>query len=888
MNRVTMAICVVWSTLLVGVAPAAAVEDVPTFAEISGHEFGERITLHHEMIGYLEALAESSPRVSLIDQGTSWEGRRLLLAVVTSARNQGRLGEIRAVARQLDDPRLAASEGLDAVPPDQPAILFFGGSIHGFELSGSEGVLKLLEHLTRGSDAETLEALERTVILLDPMINPDGREAFARRNHAAIGREPNPERDDWSNSFTRWEALSFRTGHYFFDTNRDWWAQTQRETQGRAATIRAWRPQVIVDLHEMGADVEFYFDPATEPFGPWFPPHSHKWLGIFGQAYARAFDEAGFEYMTRERFNYFYPGYTTSWGSYQGAVGMLYEQGSSRGLALNRADESVRTLADALEQQFTAAWAAVRLASSDRDRLLSEYRAAQTAALENLGPGAARYLVEPSGDGGQLRELELLLGRNGIEVARLTEATELAEVRDRQGRVVGLKRFPAGTLVVEALQPRNHLVRALLEPDLPIADEFLEEARARIDRGENPRFYDITAWSLPLLFDLNGYSSGDRRALTVEPLTVEPLTVEPLTGTPPAADSSTVEAGYAYVLDGGRAAAVAALHNLHARGHRVAMTLEPTRIAGRDLSGGSVVARVGQNEATIHEAVRETAERYDLELVALDTGLSEPGLPALGSSQVVPFRGAEIALLAGQPVHGYSFGWTWFTLDRQFEIPVTVRQVESIARTPIDRFDVLIVPNLFSSEELGRRLGEQGLDRIRSWVKDGGTLVAMAEGVEFVRRELALGDLRSYYPDPPPGDTTEGSSGEESQPEPRRFAVPGAFLRVELQPDRWLGAGYDGELPVLVDSSRIYLDPEGPPAAGRRVVGRYGKGDDLHLAGHIWPESLERLGETVFAYEEKIGAGRIILFAEDLNYRAYWRGANRLFLNAVVLGPSAP
>jgi len=861
-------------------APATGA-DVDTFAERTGHDHGQRITLHHEMESYLRYLAAHSDRVTIVEQGESWEGRQLLLAIVTSPANHARLDDIKAAAQRLGDPRITSAEEAQAIIAEQPAILFMGGSIHGFELSGAEGVLKLLHHLTTRDDAETLNVLDNTVLLLDPMINPDGRDAFANRNHRSIGRQPKAERDDWSNDFSRWDSVGYRTGHYFFDTNRDWWAHTQRETQARVPTIRDWRPQVVIDLHEMGSDVEFYFDPPGEPYGPFFPDFAKSWFVEFGKAHAKAFDDAGFEYMTRERYNFFYPGYTTSWGSYQGAVGMLYEQGSTRGLAMVRADESVRRLADALEQQYTAAWTAARTAANRRKELLGDYHANLRAAVADGSRGITRYLIESGGDPQLTAELVALLGRNGIEVGRLTEETLLSGVRDRQGRTVGERTFAAGTWVVEAAQPGNRLLRALLEPDLPLPQAFLEIARAREERGQNPRFYDITAWSLPLLFNLPGYSSSDRRPVRTAAASEMDVAIVPVD-----------KAAYAYLIDGRQAASVAAVVDLKRQGFRAAVTLKPTSIAGETVSSGTVVLRIGQNDDTLHQAVRDIASRRGLNVRAVDTGLSDPGFPALGSADVMPFRLPEIALLGGEPVHGYSFGWAWYTLDRQYEIPITIRQARSIKDTPLHLFDVLVIPHLFSTGELARVLGDDGIERLKQWVEDGGSLVAIGSAVDFVRQELELSGLRSWY-DVQTGRDRMSEEEKKEKPldpadQPTPFDVPGAILRTEMDPETWLAAGYDSELPVLVDSRRLYLAPEGPPDSGQRVVARYAEADALRLSGFIWPESAERLPGAVFAYEERIGDGRVILMAEDPNFRAYWRGANRLFLNAVVLSPSAP
>jgi hypothetical protein len=853
--------------LLLLLLPAwlAAQGPAPRFVEVAGHEFGERITQHHQMMRYLERLAAESPRVTIQKQGRSWQGRELMLAVVTSPENHARLDEIRRNAQRLADPRTTSTGEAAAIIANQPAIVWFGGSIHGFELSGTEGALKLLEHLATRDDPATLEVLRNAVVLIDPILNPDGRDAFAHHNHSALGLRPHPWAEDWSNDFTGWQALGFRTSHYFFDINRDWFAHTHPETRSRIPTFLAWRPQVAVDMHEMGSDVEFYFDPPAAPVNPFFPEFSTRWFDRFAQAHAAAFDRAGVEYMTGERFNLFFPGYTTAYTNYLGAVGMLYEQGSSRGLALERPDRSVRTLADALEQQYIAAWAATSLAARERQSLLRDYYDSHRAAVADGARGARRYILAPEGDPGHVAALVNLLVRGGVEVQRTTEAVRLGGLRDRTGASVGARSFPAGSFVIDAAQPRNRLIRVLLEPSAPVPEAFLREARGRVERDENPRFYDITAWSLPLLFDVGGYSSTDAGRIAAVPVAGEVRAAQP-----PAR-----AAGYAYLLDGSQAASVGALYHLLERGHRAAVTLRPTRLGGEEVPSGTVVLRVGQNDEGLHAAVREAAERFDLRVRPVDTGMGDPGFLALGSGDVIPVRRPEIAILGEDPVQAYSFGWAWHALDRAYGIPVAVLRTRSLNTPALGRFDVLVVPEV-SGAALAGMLGDDGINRLRQWVRDGGTLVTIGAATDFARDQLELIRLRSWY------DTEAGRNAQ-------RVAVPGAIVRARLDTESWLSAGHrHAEIPLLVNSNRVYLPPDGPAAGGRRMAARYAPSNQLRISGHLWPESAQRLPEGVAVYEERVGRGRVIAFAEDPNFRGYARGADRLFLNAVVIGPSAP
>lgn len=841
-------------------------QTVPTFRESTGHEFGERITVHHEMERYLERLAATSNRVKLIRQGESWERKALMLAIVTSPENHARLETIRENSLRLGDPRRTTPEQARGIIADQPVIAWYGGSIHGFELSGSEGALKLLEHLTTRNDAATMDVLRRVVVLIDPMLNPDGRDAFANINHENIGRYANPRREDWNNDFTGWQALKFRTGHYYFDTNRDWFAHTQRETRDRMPTLHAWRPQIATDMHEMGADSEFYFDPPGDPTNPHMPAFTLRWFKQFGNAYAAAFDSAGYEYMTRERYNYFYPGYTSNRG-YQGAVAMLFEQGSTRGLALQRADGSVRTLRDALQQQYLAAWTGVRTAAANRETLLREYYESQRGAVAPTG-GPRRFFILDDGSG-NARELVRLLLSNDVGVGRLSSDQRAATARDRTGAAVsGGRAMPTGTFVVEVAQPSGRLVRALLDPNVPTPPAFLEVARRFVDRDENPRFYDITAWSLPLLFNVQVFSSDDAGAPAAVGVRDETLAARPV---------PDGRGAYAYVLPGNQPASLSMLYHLRDRGHRAGVITRPTRVGTLSVPHGSVLVRIGQNDTTIHRDVASLAQRFGVDVGLARTALSDSGLPALGSGDWT-FNVAmpSIAMLAEDPIQGYSFGWNWYTLDQQFQIPTTVIRARSVANMPLHDFNVLVIPETQSSA-LAATIGRAGVERIRRWVQEGGTLVTIGAATEFARDTSALGliALRSWY---------QTDSGRRAT----AINVPGAILRATLDPDYWLRAGYDGsELPMLVTSSRVYLAPDGAPNSGRRVVARFAPGNPL-VSGVLWDEPKQRLPGAVAVYEQRVGNGRVIAFAEEPSFRAYHRGMNRMFLNAVILGPSAP
>ncbi len=853
-------------TCFIILLPVSVFSQVKSFEEVVGHSFGERITQSHQILDYLNYLEQASDRVTLFEIGTTFGHRRQVAAIITAPENHARIDEIRENAQRLNDPRITSRDEAAAIIENQPAIVYLAGSIHGFELSGTEGVLMIIEHYTTANDPETLSELQNTVIIADPVINSDGRDAFAQFNHQHRGRNANPDIADWSNDFTGWDGRKYRTSHYYFDLNRDWFAHTHPETRNRAAILQEWRPQAGVDAHEMGAEREFYVDPPTGPFSPFFPEYSTKWFEEYGRAHAEAFDREHVEYTKREIFNFFYPAYFTSYMTYQGAVGMLYEQGSSRGFAWQLSDGTVRTLERAAFQQYTALRAMIGLSSGRRADLLSDYYEANRDALEQGTSGNVRYIITQEGDPHLVAEVVNLLKRSGIEVDRLTSEVTLRNVSDRKGNSVGSQTFDAGSYVVEASQPRMAFIRKLLEPHIEIPEDFLLEARQRVERGENPRFYDITSWSLPLMYNLQGFSTTDNRTISAERVN-EPV------GNPGGMTDSIAE--YAYLINGNQAAALSAIHPLRENGVRLHILYKPTQIDGKGYSSGTVVVRTDGRNQEVHDILSDLSQRFDLEIDAVNSGRVDVGFPPLGSVEGNRIDKPAIALLANYPLDAYSFGWAWHTLDQVYEIPHTIINSRRIASTPMERFDVLIIPEVQNSSELERHLGEGGMERIKRWVRDGGTLVSLGSASAFVSQNLELGNLTTWYDD-------EENSGAQ------RVTAPGAFVQAEFDMNEWLVSGYDYSLPLLINSNRLFRSADGPPSPARRTPVTVSSGEDFHISGHLWNENKDRLPGTVFLYEERVGSGRIIAFAEDVNFRGYWRGADRLFLNAVILGPSAP
>ncbi|MEE9171047.1 MAG: M14 family metallopeptidase, partial [bacterium] len=341
---------------------------IPTLKQVVGHSWGERITSHGEMERYLQALAEASGNVELVEYAKTWEGRALYYLIIASEKNMARLDEIKDGMQKLADPRKISSAEADDLIKSLPSIAWLAYGVHGNEISSTDAGLLTAYHLVASkNDTVAKSVLANTVVIIDPMENPDGRDRFVNYFRQTRGRWPNADQkaaehnEDWPGG---------RTNHYLFDMNRDWFALTQPETRGRVKAYLEWYPQVFVDLHEMGSNSTYYFAPPADPLNPEMPPEQRKWLERFGRNNARWFDRMQFDYFTREVFDSFYPGYGEGWPMFQGSIGMTYEQASARGLVVKREDETTMHYRDTVQHHLISSLATAETAAAQHESLL--------------------------------------------------------------------------------------------------------------------------------------------------------------------------------------------------------------------------------------------------------------------------------------------------------------------------------------------------------------------------------------------------------------------------------------------------------------------------------------------------------------------------------------
>ncbi|MBS1858411.1 MAG: peptidase M14, partial [Acidobacteria bacterium] len=681
---------------------------IPTVRQVLGYEPGERITSHAGLMKYMEALAAAAPsRMKIFEYGETWEGRKMIYAAIAGEANLRRLPEIQSAIARIADPRKTPEAEAKRLIAGLPAVVWLSYGVHGNEISSPDAALLTAYHLLASRGDQMVEQiLARTVVLIDPTQNPDGRDRFVHYYEQARGLEP----DSSPNAAEHNEPWpGGRSNHYQFDLNRDWIALTQPEVASQVRALREWYPLVYVDLHEMGSDSTYFFTPESDPYNPNLTPTQRQSLSLFGKNNAKWFDKYGFDYFTREEYDAFYPGYGASWPCYYGALAMTYEEATTRGLVVRRSDESVLTYRDTVRHHFVASVSTLETASANREKLLNDFYQYRVTAIEEGRSGAVKAYLLPRGrDAGATDKLAGILLEHGIEVNRATAPFRAA------GR-----EFAAGTYVVPLAQPAKRFIRTLLDPQTPMDDKFIAAEEQRRKLKQRTEIYDVTAWSLPMLFNVEAVASATAVEGSFEP--AKPGRILP-------GQVHGAGATVAYLAPWGSQSAGRLLAAALRRNLKVDSSDKPFTQNGRKYPEGTLIFKVAENPADLGEQLARMARETGAEVYGTSSGWVDDGVN-FGSRWVVHLKKPAIALAWDTPAQSGSAGAARFVLERQFGYPVTTIRAAQLPAADLSRFQVLVLP---SGGNYAGVLGEGGIARVKDFVAAGGTVVALGDAVGFL------------------------------------------------------------------------------------------------------------------------------------------------------------
>ena len=797
-------------------------QDVKSPEEFLGYTVGTQFSRHADVVDYFEYVAQNSDWVTYKEYGRTNERRPLTYAIVTSPQNQANIESIRT--NQLKNTGI--QEG--TANPDK-AIVWLSYNVHGNEASSTEAsMLTLYELITEKKDW-----LENTVVIIDPCINPDGRDRYANW-YNKVKATPYDINPDAAEHNEPWPGG--RANHYLFDLNRDWAWATQKETQQRLKIYNRWMPHIHVDFHEQGINSPYYFAPAAKPYHEIITPFQFEFQQEIGTNHAKYFDQNGWLFFTREVFDLLYPSYGDTYPTYTGTIGMTYEQagGGRAGLGIKKADGTVLTLVDRVAHHFTTGISTVEMATNNVDRLNTEFKKYYS------NPDVTYKTFTLTGEQDHLNALASLLDVHEIEYQLSGNGTSSGYAYDTQEN--GSLSYEQA-LSVSTDQPKGKLVHVLFEPEAALS---------------TPLTYDITAWSLPYAYGLNAVAS-----------TKAVNTQEAVTKTPKRNTISKTAAGYISKWNSMTDARF--LSALLQAKIKVRFSEKPFTNSGVAYPSGSlIVTRSDNPNADFDTKLIEIANEFDRTLTAVPTSFASAG-PDFGSSSVKLINKAKIGLLTGEQTSSLSYGATWHFFEQQLEYPVTSINVDDLGRVNFSDYDVLVFPS-------GRyRIDNNVLDQLKSWVRSGGNIIALDNALNV------FADKEGFQLKRIPSEQNEDSLADKIIPYADREQqiaknlISGSIFKTNVDATHPLAFGYDDTYYSLKIGSDAYalLD------RGYNVA--YLDETPQRVSGFAGADALKHLSNSLVFGVEPMGRGTITYMVDDPLFRAFWENGKLFFVNALFL-----
>ena len=799
-------------------------KEISTPQEVLGYIPGEWHVSHDLLISYMRTLANESPRISIENRGSTYEGRPLLLLTITSEENHKKLDQIRENHLKLT---LPGSGQLNT--GEMPIVVYQGFSIHGNEASGSNAALLAAYHLAAGQGPEMENLLENTVILFDPSLNPDGLQRFSywANIHKSENLNPDPQDREFDEVWP-----GGRTNHYWFDMNRDWLPVQLPESRARIATFHKWQPNILTDHHEMGSNSTFFFQPGIpERTHPLTPQKNQDLTREIGTYHAAAFDKLGSFYYTEENYDDFYYGKGSTFPDINGSIGILFEQASSRG-HIQETDNGPLSFPFTIRNQFTAALSTLEASKNMRSKILDFQREFYNNARNSAGKGA--YVFGNSKDPNSAYHLAEILKRQQVEVH------ELAEDFKADG-----KSYKKGTAYVIPKNQRQHrLVEAMFEKRTKFADSL---------------FYDISAWSFPYAFNLDFNDNVDMKSAGNK--------IDSLQKPEMAAVSKSE---YGYLMEWHNYYAPKALNMILKEDLRAQVAMQPFEAAGKKYDYGTILIPIQNQELNseeLFELVTKISREANIEFQGVATGLTK-GI-SLGSNEFRALKPQKVAMIVGEGVTPYDAGEIWHLFDQRYDMLLTKLDTRNLGRANLSEYTDIILPNSW-----GSALGKNEIDNLKEWVRDGGTLIGYKNAAnffkqnDFMKMELLENDVK-------PKNVTF----EERRDFRGAQGIGGAIFRAKQDRSHPVNFGYmNDEIPLFRDTT-IFVKAD---STSYNNPIQYT--ENPLISGYISDPNLKLIANTVPFKRTGMGRGNVILFTDNTNFRAFWYGTNKLLMNAIFFG----
>ncbi|MDG1278201.1 MAG: M14 family metallopeptidase [Algoriphagus sp.] len=806
---------------------------IPTPEQVLGYQVGDWHVTHDQLYMYMKAVAAASDRVMIQETGRTYEKRPQVVLTISTPANLAKLDQIKADRAKIRDPNATVDI------QKMPVVMFMGYSVHGNEPSGANASLLAAYHFAAANEIES--ELENIVLLLDPAINPDGLNRFASwvNSHKAYNLNGDPNGAEYNEAWPRG-----RTNHYWFDLNRDWLPVQHPESRNRVKVFQEWLPNIHLDFHEMGTNSTFFFQPGVPSrVHPLTPTKNFELTEKIGTYHAKALDQIGSLYYNQEGYDDFYYGKGSTYPDVQGAIGILFEQASSRG-HLQESANGMLSFPFTIRNQFTANLSSYQAAKEMRIELNQWMKdfykgiATETAADMNKA-----YIFGSKEDDARSFHLADLILQHNIKVFTLNEDITLN----------GTEFKGKNAYIVPADQPQYRLIKAMFETRTTFQDSL---------------FYDISAWTYPMAFNLD-YMALNSKILNLA--NVSEVTKSSLKLAPGKVIGNA--GAYQYAMEWADYYAPKAAYDLMEAGFLVRLSNAGFSVPdGKTFGRGTLLIGAGESKLDaqqMHQKISEIAQAAHVDIYALTSGYTSGA--NLGSTTISPLEIPKIALLVDGGVDSYEAGEIWHLLDQRYEMPVTLLPMDAIGGNTLDRYNVILMPD-------GRynSLGKSGAATLKSWVSEGGTLIAKGGALQF----LAQNEVGNFtFREGAPAEKGLQKSYADYENTTGAKVTGGAIFNAKLDITHPIGYGYEKPEIHTFRNDNLFMEPSENPYANPVVYT-----DSPLASGYLHPSNLEGLKNGGVVRISGVGRGRIIGFADNMNFRAFWFGTNKMYANAIFFG----
>lgn len=834
---------IVFFCFLLTSKPVAQTKDPASFL---GYELGSRFTPHHKLIAYFEHVAATNKHVVLKQYGETNELRPLVAAFVSSQSNIDALEDIRT-----DNLRRVGL--LEGTPVRQIPITWFSYNVHGNEAVSSEASMQTLWELVNPENQTTKLWLEKTLVVLDPCLNPDGRDRYTNWYNQKMNRtlQPDPQsiehQEPWPGG---------RANHYLFDLNRDWAWQTQKESIARLSLYNSWMPQVHVDFHEQGINEPYYFAPAAEPLHKQLTAFQLAFQDSIGRNNARYFDKNNWLYFTKERFDLLYPSYGDSYPMFNGAIGMTYEQGGSgrAGIGILNALKDTLTLNDRIAHHFTTGMSTIETVAKNAPKLLAEFEQYFATSAGSPHGTYKTFIIKAGKTPERLAKLRELLDMNLIRYGSAGKRTGLTGFDYRDGKEVRFNTLEED-LLVNVSQPKGVLAQTLFEPNPELADSVT---------------YDITSWALPYAYGLEAYAVSKRLDAVTD------------YAVPPFNPNKTADNPMGYLVSWHATNHVQFLAALLKAKIRVRYARYPFSFGQESYPAGSlIILRTGNEKITdFHQKITDCANRFQIKLRASQTGYVDQGRD-FGSPEVKAIVAPKIALLSGERISSLNFGEAWYFIEQELDYPLSVLDLNQLQGADLSTYNVLIFPS--GNYE---SLAAEGTQKLKEWISNGGKLIAIENSLDFFSKQKAF-QLATSLNDAEKKEIEKRDSlllmKEMLSPYLSKerldisSGLSGAVFEVKMDETHPLGYGTFGKYYSLKNQAKHYSYLKKGTNAG--IIPSM----DFHRTGFVGAKAKEQLPNSLAFGVEEIGKGEIIYMADNPLFRNFWENGKLIFGNALFM-----